>query len=123
MTRTRLRDRSLNAGSFRIDLGKFLGLFLFSPSHQGEVLLLRANRHGTARMADRLRTARSRRAYLAIFRRELDLDHLIGPVVNSRSPTEAFVSFWTRGLLGFPIDEKVVGIEAGRLPGLPLMIP
>lgn len=78
-----LGDGPLNAGSFSIDLGKFLGLLLFSPSHQGEVLLLWANRHGTGRMADRLRTERARWAHLAVFRRELDLDHLVGPVVNS----------------------------------------
>lgn len=74
-------------------------------------------------MATRLRTERSRRAYLTVCGRELDLDHLICPVVNGWSPTAAGVAFRAHCLLVLPIDEKVVGIEACLLTGLPLMVP
>ena len=59
---------------------------------------------------------------LAIGRRELDLDDLVCPVVNGRSPTAAGVPLRTGGQLLFPIDEKVTGIEAGLLTGLPVEV-
>src|SRR5215472_4929425 len=122
MTRTRLRDGSLNARSRSLDLGKFLRLFLFSPAHQSLVLLPRTNRHGRACMANGLGTTRSRRTQLAVLCRELDLDHLVLPVVNSRCPPDAGVPFWTRCLLLLPVDEKVTGIEALFLTGRPSVI-
>jgi hypothetical protein len=118
-----LGDGPLKADSSGINLGKFLGLFLLSPSHQGQILLLRANGHGTARVADRLRTERSRRAHLSVYGRELDLDDLVFAVVNGRRPTAAGVALRARCLLVLPIDEKVVDIEACVLTGLPLMVP
>jgi len=69
-------------------------------------------------MATGVGTQRARRAHLAVGGGELDLDHLVGPVVNGWSPTEAFVSLRARSLLLLPIDEKVVGIEASRLASL-----
>lgn len=54
--------------------------------------------------------------------REFDLDDLVGSVVDRWGPATAEVSLWARGLLVFPIDEKMIGIEALLLIGLPLMI-
>ncbi len=99
-------------------MGEFLGRFPLSPLLQGQVLLLWTNRHGAACMATGVGTQRARRAHLAVGGGELDLDHLVGPVVNGWSPTEAFVSLRARSLLLLPIDEKVVGIEASRLASL-----
>jgi len=55
--------------------------------------------------------------------REFNLDDLVGSVIDSWGPATACVSFWARSLLMFPIDEKVISIEACRLPRLPLMVP
>lgn len=55
--------------------------------------------------------------------RALNLDDLVGSVVDRSCPAEAFVSLGARGLLVFPIDEEVIGIEAHLLIGLPLMVP
>src|SRR5260221_10602025 len=118
-----LGNGALNTRSLGIDLGKFLGRFPLSPLFQGEVLLLRTNRDGATRMANGVRTQRARRAPLAVCCRELDLDHLVCPVVNGRSPTAADASLRAGCLLVFPIDEKVISIEAGLLTGLPLMVP
>src|SRR6266567_591646 len=114
--RNPLGDGSLNARSRSLDLGKFLRLFLLSPVHQSLVLLPRTNRHGSACMANGLGTTRSRRTQLAVCCRELDLDHLVLPVVNSWCPTDAGVPFRTRCLLLLPVDEKVTGIEALFFP-------
>lgn len=54
--------------------------------------------------------------------REFNLDDLVGSVVDRWGPATADVSLWACGLLVFPIDEKVIGIEACLLIGLPLMI-
>jgi hypothetical protein len=54
--------------------------------------------------------------------RKFNLDDLVGSVVDRWGPATAGVSLWAGGLFVFPIDEKVIGIEACRLPGLPLMI-
>ncbi len=120
--RNPLGDGSLNARSRSLDLGKFLRLFLLSPVHQSLVLLPRTNRHGSACMANGLGTTRSRRTQLAVCCRELDLDHLVLPVVNSWCPTDAGVPFRTRCLLLLPVDEKVTGIEALFLSGRPSVI-
>jgi hypothetical protein len=55
--------------------------------------------------------------------REFNLDDLVGSVIDSWGPATARVSFRARSLLLFPIDEKVISIEACRLPRLPLMVP
>ncbi len=54
--------------------------------------------------------------------REFDLDDLIGSVVERWGPATAGVSLWAGGLLVFPIDEKMIGIEAFLLTGLPVMV-
>ena len=113
-----VRNGALNPRSLGIGVGEFLGCFPLSPLLQGQVLLLWTNRHGAACMATGMGTQRARRAHLAVCGGELDLDHLVGPVVNGRSPTEAFASLRARGLLVLPIDEKVIGIEASRLASL-----
>ena len=118
-----VRNGALNPRSLGIGVGEFLGCFPLSPLLQGQVLLLWTNRHGAACMATGMGTQRARRAHLAVCGGELDLDHLVGPVVNGRSPTAAGASLRAGGLLVLPIDEKVIGIEASRLPGLPLMVP
>lgn len=53
---------------------------------------------------------------------ELDLDHLIGSVVNGRRPTDTALSFRTSRLLAFPIDHKLTGINALLRVGLPLHV-
>lgn len=55
--------------------------------------------------------------------RALNLDDLVGSVIDSSCPAEAFVSLGARSLLMFPIDEKVISIEACLLTRLPLMVP
>ncbi len=55
--------------------------------------------------------------------REFNLDDLVGSIIDSWGPATARVSLWARSLLLFPIDEKVISIEACRLPRLPLMVP
>ena len=62
------------------------------------------------------------RTATAIFGGELDLDHLIGSVVDGRSPTDTAVSFGADRLLAFPIDEELAGIDALLGVGLPLHI-
>ena len=54
--------------------------------------------------------------------RKFNLDDLVGAVVDRWSPATAGVSLWASGLLVFPIDEKVIGIKAFLLIGLPLMV-
>src|SRR5512138_2898838 len=58
-----LRDGALNPRPLGVDLGKLLGLFLLAPLLQGEVLLMGTDCDGAARMAKRLGTERSRRAW------------------------------------------------------------
>src|SRR5438270_10264684 len=53
---------------------------------------------------------------------ELDLDHLIGSIVDGRSPTDAAMSFRANCLLAFPIDDELAGINALLRVGLPLHI-
>lgn len=118
----RLRDGSLDTRSLRIGLEELLGLFLLSPLFQSQVLGLGTNRDGATRMAKRLGTERSRWTDLAVGGGEFDLDHLVFPAVNGRSPTAARVPLRARGLVVFPIDEKVVGIEASVLTGLPSIV-
>lgn len=73
-------------------------------------------------MAHRLRTEPQARTGLTVFGGEFDFDDLVGAVVDRWGPATAAMSLWAGGPLVFPIDEKVIGIEASRLPGLPLMI-
>jgi hypothetical protein len=53
---------------------------------------------------------------------ELDLDHLIGSVVDGRSPTATVLAFGTDRLPMFPIDEELAGINPLLRVGLPLDI-
>ncbi len=53
---------------------------------------------------------------------ELDLDHLIGSVVDGRSPTDTALSFRANCLLAFPIDDELAGINALLRVGLPLHV-
>jgi hypothetical protein len=74
-------------------------------------------------MTHRLATEPQAWADLTIFRGEFNLDDLVGSVIDSWGPTTARVSLWAGSLLVFPIDEKVISIEACLLIGLPLMVP
>ena len=50
---------------------------------------------------------------------ELDLDDLILPVVDSRTPTDTVLSFGADGLVALPIKAELAGINAllgARLP-------
>ncbi len=53
---------------------------------------------------------------------ELDFDDLILPVVDSRAPTDTVLSLGTNGLLVFPINGELAGINALLASGLPLHI-
>jgi hypothetical protein len=55
-------------------------------------------------------------------RGELHLDHLIGPVVDGRSPTDTPLSLGADRLLVFPIDDEPSCIKALISVGLPLDI-
>jgi hypothetical protein len=54
--------------------------------------------------------------------REFNLDDLVGSVVDRWGPATADMSLWACGLLVFPVDEKMIGIQALLLIGLPVMI-
>ncbi len=54
--------------------------------------------------------------------REFNLDDFVGAVVDGWGPATAGVSLWTDCLLAFPIDQKVIGIEAFLLTRLPVII-
>ena len=73
-------------------------------------------------MAHRLCAEPQTRAGLAVFGGKFDFDDLVGSIVDRWGPATAGVSLWAGGLLVFPVDEKVIGIEACLLTGLPLMI-
>ena len=53
---------------------------------------------------------------------ELDLDHLILPVVDGRRPADTVLSCGADGLLMFPVDEELAGIKTLLRVGLPLDI-
>src|SRR5690349_8297077 len=73
-------------------------------------------------MAQRLCAEPEAGTGLAVFGREFNLDDLVGSVVDRWGPATARVSLWACGLLVFPVDEKMIGIETLVLIGLPLMI-
>jgi len=58
----------------------------------------------------------------AHFARELDLDDLVLPVINGRSPTDTTPSLKADRLLVFPVDEKLAGVNTLSGIGLPLHI-
>ena len=74
-------------------------------------------------MTNRLCTEPQARADLTVFGREFDFNDLVGSVIDSWGPATARVSLWAGSLLLFPIDEKVISIEACLLTSLPLMVP
>src|SRR5262249_49880945 len=92
------------------------------PGLQGIVLRLWSDRDRAAHMANRLRAELQAGTGLTVFRREFNLDDLVGAVVDGWGPATARVSLGAGRLLLLPIDEKVISIEAFLLTGLPLMI-
>ena len=62
------------------------------------------------------------RTAAAISGGELDLDHLIGSVVDGRSPTDTALPFGADRLLVVPIDDELAGINSLLRVGLPLHI-
>lgn len=60
------------------------------------------------------------RAAAAIGGGELDLDHLVLPVVDGRRPTDTVLSLGADGLLMLPINEELAGIDTLLRVSLPL---
>jgi hypothetical protein len=58
----------------------------------------------------------------AHFARELDLDDLVLPVINGRSPTDTVLPLRADRLLVVPIDEELAGVNTLIGIGLPLHI-
>ena len=101
---------------------KSLVLSRLAPGLQRLILLLRSDRDRAAHMATRLRAEPQTGTGLTVFGGEFDFNDLVDSVVDGRRPATADVSLWAGGLLVFPIDEKMIGIEASLLAGLPLMV-
>ena len=85
-----LRQWILHA--FGVHLDKVFGLLLFAPLFQREVGGMTTNSEGTAWRARGWSPQRSGRTGPAVCRRELNLDHLVFPIVYCREPTDAGVS-------------------------------
>ena len=83
-----------------------LGGFILSPGLQGIIPFFGSDRDRPTHMTNRLGTEPQTRADLTIFGGEFDLNDLVGSVIESRGPAEAFVPLWASSLLVFPIDEK-----------------
>ena len=62
------------------------------------------------------------RAASAIGGGELDLDDLVLPIVDRRSPTDTVLSLGADGLVVLPINAELAGINALLRVGLPLDI-
>jgi len=73
-------------------------------------------------MATGLGTERSRRTCLAIARGERGVDDLVVRLSIAGAQLRLLCPCCPRGLLLFPIDKKVTGIEASLLRGLPMII-
>ncbi len=69
-----------------------------------------------------MRTVYLTGAGLAILGGEADLDDLVVPGIDGRSPTNTGVSFRAGGLFGLPVDYEVTAIKPFRHTGLPLAI-
>jgi hypothetical protein len=121
--RTRLRNRRFDPLSQRILLGKGWRLLPTTGCLERFMLGLRSDRDGPPLVllfrADTMDLARTA---TTIGAGELDRDHLIGSVVDGRSPTATALSFRANCLLVFPIDEELASINALLCVGLPLHI-
>ena len=58
------------------------------------------------------------RTRAAVASAKLELDHVIVAIINRWRPTDTLASCWTGCLLGFPINHKVLGVEAFPCPRL-----
>ena len=77
------------------------------------MLSLRSNRDGAPLvLLFRADTVDLARTAPAIGCGELDLDDLIGSVIDGRSPTDTRVSLGASRLMALPIDEELAGINA-----------
>src|SRR5260370_29101309 len=121
--RRRLRSRRFGPVSQSILAGKCWRLLPTTGGLERFMLGLGSDRDGPPLVLFcRADTVDLARTATAIFCGELDLDHLIGSVVDGRSPTDTPVSFGADRLLAFPIDEELAGIDALVGVGLPLHI-
>ena len=57
-----------------------------------------------------------------ILGRELHLDDGIATVIEGRRPADAGLAGWTGRVLLVPINREVLGIKAGPLAGLPVIV-
>ena len=94
-----------------------------SPGLQSIVLFFGSDRDRPTHITNRVGTEPQARTGLTVFGRKFNLDDLVGSVIDSWGPATACVSFWACSLLVFPIDKKVISIEACLLIRLPLMVP
>src|SRR5579859_709001 len=69
-----------------------------------------------------LGTLGTARACLAVFRRKLDLDHLIVASINGWGPTGTLVPCWTGRFVSTPIDLKTTRVKALFFFALPLVV-
>src|SRR5260370_22789645 len=118
-----LRNRRFDPLSQSILAGKCWRLLPTTGGLERFMLGLRSDRDGPPLVLFcRADTVDLARTATAIFCGELDLDHLIGSVVDGRSPTDTPVSFGADRLLAFPIDEELAAIDVLVGVGLPLHI-
>ena len=107
-----LRNRCFNAFSQRILSGKS-GRFLPTTSGLKRFMLALRSDGESAPLVLLFRTdtVALTRTAPAIGAGELDLDHLIFPIVDGRSPIDTVLPCGANGLLMFPIDVELAGID------------
>ena len=121
--RTRFRNRRFDTFSQGILFGTGGRLLATTGSLQRFMLGLRSDGDGAPFvLLYRANTVDLARTAPAISGGELDLDHLIGSVVNGRSPADTVLPFGADRLLALPVDGELAGINALLRVGLPLHI-
>jgi len=115
-----LRNRCCDAFSQGRLTGKGGRLLATTGGLQRFVLGLRSNSDGAPLvLLYRVNTVDLARTATAIGDGELDLDHLIGSVVNGRSPADTVFPFGADRLLALPVDDEPSFINALLCVGLP----
>src|SRR5262249_52769480 len=103
--RTRLRNGGFDAFSQRVLLGKGWRLLSTTSCLKCFMLGLRSYRDGSPLvLLLRAGTVSQLRADATICGGEFDLDDLVFPVIDGRSPTDTALSLGTNRLLMVPID-------------------
>ena len=105
-----LRQAALHAGPHRVGRLKLRGRLAHSSRLQGDMLLVRSQRHFTSRAgrAGAIAPLRTRRTDLPL---ELHVDHLLPVPVCVHLPVAALGSRWASQTLRLPIDRKTSDIK------------